>query len=105
MSIKAYKYRIYTNTATTEKLQCVLDRCRELYNAALSECKDAYKLHSRQTIYQNEQGQCIVAIMEAPIRLKFICYYDQQNDCPRSRRCARSTRRSLLMCCKMLFGV
>ncbi len=82
MSIKAYKYRIYTNTATTEKLQCVLDRCRELYNAALSERKDAYKLHSRQTIYQNEQGQCIVAIMEAPIRLKFICYYDQQNDLP-----------------------
>ncbi len=31
MSIKAYKSRIYANTATTEKLQWVLDRCRELY--------------------------------------------------------------------------
>ena len=34
MSIKAYKYRIYANKQTTEKLQWVLDRCRELYNAA-----------------------------------------------------------------------
>jgi putative transposase len=44
MSIKAYKYRIYANKQTTEKLQWVLDRCRELYNAALSERKDAYRM-------------------------------------------------------------
>ncbi len=43
MSIKAYKYRIYANTATTEKLQWVLDRCRELYNAGLQERRDAYE--------------------------------------------------------------
>jgi hypothetical protein len=30
MSIKAYKYRISANKQTTEKLQWVLDRCREL---------------------------------------------------------------------------
>jgi putative transposase len=82
MSIKAYKYRIYANTTTTKKLRWVLDRCRELYNAALSERKETYILHSRQTIYRNEQGQCIVVMMEAPISLKSISYYDQQNDLP-----------------------
>jgi hypothetical protein len=30
VSIKAYKYRIDANKTTTEKLQWVLDRCREL---------------------------------------------------------------------------
>src|SRR6266705_7197053 len=44
MSIKAYKYRMYANTATTEKLQWVLDRCRELYNAGLQERRDAYEI-------------------------------------------------------------
>jgi len=44
MSIKAFKYRIYANKATTEKLQWVLDRCRELYNAGLQERRDAYEL-------------------------------------------------------------
>src|SRR5437763_15603264 len=43
MSIKTFKYRIYTNKATTEKLQWVLDRCRELYNAGLQERRDAYE--------------------------------------------------------------
>ena len=33
MSIKAYKYRIYANKQTTERLAWVLERCRELYNA------------------------------------------------------------------------
>jgi putative transposase len=44
MSIKAYKYRIYGNKYTTEKLQWVLDRCRELYNAGLQERRDAYEI-------------------------------------------------------------
>jgi putative transposase len=44
MSIKAFKYRIYANKQTTEKLQWVLDRCRELYNAGLQERRDAYEI-------------------------------------------------------------
>jgi putative transposase len=44
MSIKAFKYRIYANTATTQKLYWVLDRCRELYNAGLQERRDAYEM-------------------------------------------------------------
>jgi putative transposase len=48
MSIKAYKYRIYANKQTTEKLQWVLDRCRELYNAGLQERRDAYEMGVRR---------------------------------------------------------
>jgi len=56
MSIKAYKYRIYSNKATTEKLQWTLDRCRELYNAALSERKDAYRLAGKSiSVYEQKR--------------------------------------------------
>ncbi len=48
MSIKAFKYRIYANKSTTEKLQWILDRCRELYNAGLQERRDAYELGVRR---------------------------------------------------------
>jgi len=44
MSIKAYKYRIYGNKATTDKLYRVLTLCRELYNAGLQERRDAYEI-------------------------------------------------------------
>jgi putative transposase len=40
---KAYKYRLYGNKATTEKLQWTLARARELYNAGLQERKEAYQ--------------------------------------------------------------
>jgi putative transposase len=63
MSIKTYKYRIYPNEATTEKLQWVLDRCRELYNAALSERKDAYK-YAGKSINVYEQKRDLVEIKE-----------------------------------------
>jgi IS605 OrfB family transposase len=56
---KTYKYRLSPTKATEEKLFFVLKHCRELYNAALSERRDAYK-YAR----------------------KSISYYDQQNDLP-----------------------
>src|SRR5579884_1333685 len=56
---KTFKYRIYPTKETEQKLLWTLDRCRELYNAALSERKDAYKYTG-----------------------KSISYYDQQNDLP-----------------------
>src|SRR5712692_4067378 len=43
-NLKAYKYRLYPNSEQGEKLQWILDRCRELYNAALQERRDAYEL-------------------------------------------------------------
>lgn len=48
MGIKAYKYRISANKATTEKLHWVLLRCRELYNAGLQERRDAYEMGVRR---------------------------------------------------------
>src|SRR5436309_1979644 len=55
MSMKAYKYRIYASKGTTEKLQWTLDRCRELYNAALIERRDAYEMHvKRHPAYYDE---------------------------------------------------
>lgn len=56
---KAFKYRLYPNKETACALQWTLDRCRELYNAALSERRDAYKYAG-----------------------KSINYYDQANDLP-----------------------
>jgi putative transposase len=48
MSIKAYKYRISPNKTTERKLRWILDRCREVYNAALQERRDAYELAVRR---------------------------------------------------------
>jgi len=59
MVIKNFKYRLYPNAETTSKLYWTLDRCRELYNAALSERKDSYKYTG-----------------------KGVSYYEQQNDLP-----------------------
>ncbi len=56
---KTFKYRIYPNRTTEQKLFWTLNRCRELYNAALSERKDAYRYAG-----------------------KSISYYEQQNDLP-----------------------
>lgn len=56
---KTFKYRIYPTKETERKLFWTLTRCRELYNAALSERKDAYKYAGKR-----------------------VNYYDQQNDLP-----------------------
>ncbi len=56
---KTLKYRIYPTKETERNLFWTLSRCRELYNAALSEHKDAYKYAG-----------------------KSVTYYDQQNDLP-----------------------
>jgi len=41
---RAYKYRLYPTRGQAAKLEQVLDRCRELYNAALQERRDAYRM-------------------------------------------------------------
>jgi transposase len=48
---KTYKYRLYPNQVTEQKLYFVLNRCRELYDAALSERKDAYKYAGKSISY------------------------------------------------------
>lgn len=56
---RTYKYRLAPNKTVEKKLHWVLARCRELYNAGLSERRDAYRMAG-----------------------KSITYYDQQNDLP-----------------------
>jgi transposase len=43
-NLKAYKYRLYPHKKQAEQLQWVVDHCRELYNSALQERRDAYEM-------------------------------------------------------------
>ena len=56
-SLKAYKYRLYPNKAQKEKLQWTLDRARELYNAALQERRDAYRMCQISISYNQQAAQ------------------------------------------------
>src|ERR1700693_2605815 len=47
-NLKAYKYRLYPNKKQAEKLQWMLDRARELYNAAIQERRDAYEMRVKR---------------------------------------------------------
>src|SRR6266702_3092084 len=75
MSMKAYKYRIYANKQTTEKLAWVLDRCRELYNAGLQERRDSYEMAVRQhPNYYNEETR------KQLTREHSVGYYEQKRE-------------------------
>ena len=75
MSVKAFKYRIYANKQTTEKLQWVLDRCRELYNAGLQERRDAYEIMvKRHPNYYDEASRKQLAKEHA------VSVYEQKRD-------------------------
>src|SRR6266487_6601358 len=71
---KTFKYRIYPNRTTEEKLFWTLNRCRELYNAALSERKDAYRMADKSISYY-EQKRDLPEIKE--IRPEYIDIYSQ----------------------------
>jgi putative transposase len=77
MSKIAYKFRLYPTRKQRECLQETLDRCRELYNAALTERRDAYNFHVRQhSNYYDE------AIRKERSRELNINYYEQANQLP-----------------------
>lgn len=42
--MKSFKYRLYPTKKQVDTLQWMLDRCRELYNAALQERREAWKM-------------------------------------------------------------
>lgn len=67
--MKAFKYRLYPNKETERKLQWVLERCRELYNAALQERKEAYK-YAGKSISKFEQMRSLTEI-KADIRPEY----------------------------------
>jgi len=55
--LKAYKYRLYPTCKQASTLQWTLDRCRELYNAALQERRDAYRMVGKSITYYNQANQ------------------------------------------------
>jgi putative transposase len=52
---KAYKFRLSPNKLQEEKLFWTLNRCQELYNAALSERKDAYRMAGKSISYYEQK--------------------------------------------------
>ena len=57
MSRKTFKYRLYPNRPQRERLQTTLDLCRELYNAALQERRDGYKVAQAKLNYYTQANQ------------------------------------------------
>ncbi len=57
MSKQAYKFRLYPTCKQRERLQWTLDRCRELYNAALQERRDAYRMADKSLNYYDQANQ------------------------------------------------
>jgi putative transposase len=52
---KAFKYRLYPNKEQEQKLFWTLTRCRELYNAALTERKEAYRMAGKSISYYEQK--------------------------------------------------
>jgi putative transposase len=76
---KAFKYRLSPNKQTEKQLYFVLNRCRELYNAGLSERKDSYQQYQRMTVM--EGAECTVAAtMIAGQVIKPMSFYGQKRD-------------------------
>jgi putative transposase len=74
---KAFKYRMYPNKETEQTLFWTLDRARELYNAGLTERRDAYNFHVRQhPNYYDEPTR------KELTRELTVNYSTQQNDLP-----------------------
>jgi len=57
MAIIAYKYRLYPTKKQIAQLHWTLDRCRELYNAALQERRDAYRMCNVSITYYDQAMQ------------------------------------------------
>jgi len=55
--IKTYKFRLYPSKAQVKTFEHWLDLCRELYNAALQERRDAWKLNRVSVSYFDQSKQ------------------------------------------------
>jgi len=53
---KSFKFRIFPSKYQVTKLETTLDICRELYNAALSERREAWKLNRKSITYFDQQN-------------------------------------------------
>jgi putative transposase len=57
LKLKAYKFRIYPTKAQITRLELILNLCRELYNAALQERRDAYRMCAKSLNYYDQANQ------------------------------------------------
>ena len=64
--MKANKYKIKTNKKLVENATKTLDLCRELYNAALQERRDAWKREQTSISYSLQQDQLPSIKMDRP---------------------------------------
>lgn len=64
MQSRSYKYRLYPTHAQEAALVETLARCRELYNAALQERRDAYRMAAVSLNYYDQANQ-LPAVKEA----------------------------------------
>jgi putative transposase len=74
MSKQTYKYRLYPTHKQVEQLAWVLARCRELYNAALQERRDAYQMAGKSLNYYDQANQ-LPAVKEA--RPEYLAIHSQ----------------------------
>jgi putative transposase len=66
---RAYKFRIFPTKSQKRSLVRTLDLCRELYNAALLERRDAYRMAGKTINYYDQANQ-LTAIKEERTDLK-----------------------------------
>jgi putative transposase len=77
MPRKSFKYRLYPTKETEQTLCWTLDRARELYNAGLTERRDAYNFHVRQHPNYYDEPTRKQLTKELVVN-----YSTQQNDLP-----------------------
>jgi len=78
---KTYKYRMYPNKTQEKSLLWVLDRCRELYNCALQERKEAYEIGVKR-----HPGYYDLDTRKELAKLHSVSYNDQQNQLPELKK-------------------
>jgi putative transposase len=54
---KTYKYRLFPTKAHVTRFEATLELCRELYNAALQERRDAYRMVGKSLNYYDQANQ------------------------------------------------
>ena len=69
MSKHAFKYRLYPNKEQERTLFWTLTRCRELYNAAMSERRDSYKYTGKGVTYYQQKRD--LPVIKAEIRQEY----------------------------------
>ena len=57
MSRRTFKFRLCPTRKQAERLTWTLERCRELYNAALQERRDAYRMAGKSLNYYDQANQ------------------------------------------------